>query len=132
MRNIKKNTVNLGYFNIRIYGRGLIRGYTVALILFLLVAVLITYSSVGEHIIPLSTSIIMIIGIVFSAMYCSVKLRSKGWLHGGIVGLIFVLILIIISKAFISGYSFDQITLYKMILGLGAGAIGGMLGVNIK
>jgi len=132
MKGGKKHTVKAGPLNIGIYGRGLIRGYIVSLVLFLIVALLVTYTSMGENLIPLITSIIMIVGIVFSAVYCSVHLRNKGWLHGGVVGLGFVLILILLSKVFISDYSFDSIALYKIGLGMGAGIIGGMLGVNIK
>jgi len=132
MKGGKKHIVKAGPLNIGIYGRGLIRGYIVSLVLFLIVALLVTYTSMGENLIPLITSIIMIVGIVFSAVYCSVHLRNKGWLHGGIVGLGFVLILILLSKVFISDFSFDSIALYKIGLGMGAGIIGGMLGVNIK
>jgi len=132
MKGGKKNTLKAGPLNIRIYGRGLLRGYIIALLLFLIVAILITYTSIGENVIPLLTSIIMIIGIVISAIYCSVHIRSKGWFHGGIMGLVFVLILILLSKVFMSEYSMDRIALYKVGLGMGAGIIGGMLGVNIK
>lgn len=128
----KKTTVNAGPLNIKIYGRGLIRGYVISLLLFLIVAVLITYTNIGENVIPLITSIIMIVGIVFAAIYASVNLRSKGWLHGGIIGLVFILILIALSKIFIVNYSVDRIALYKIGLSMGAGIIGGMLGVNIK
>ncbi len=132
MKGAKKNTVKPGYFNMGIYGRGLIRGYIISLLLFLITAVIITYTSLGENVIPLITSVIMIVGVVFSAIYCSVHLRSKGWFHGGLIGFVFVLILVLISKMFIKEYSIDSIALYKILLGVGAGIIGGMLGVNIK
>lgn len=132
VKNGKKTTVNAGPLNIKIYGRGLIRGYVISLLLFLIVAVLITYTNIGENVIPLITSIIMIVGIVFAAIYASINLRSKGWLHGGIIGLVFILILIALSKIFIANYSVDRIALYKIGLSMGAGIIGGMLGVNIK
>ncbi len=74
----------------------------------------------------------MIVGIVFAAIYASINLRNKGWLHGGIIGLVFILILIGLSKVFIANYSVDRIALYKIGLSMGAGIIGGMLGVNIK
>lgn len=132
MKGGKKNILKAGPLNIRIYGRGLIRGYIISLFLFLIVAILITYTSIRESSIPLITSIIMIVGIVFSAISSSIHIKSKGWLHGGIVGLVFVLILVILSKMFISDYSIDRIALYKIGLGMGTGIIGGMLGVNIK
>ena len=132
MKAEKKNISKAGPFNIKIYGYGLMRGYIISLLLFLIGAILITYTSMGEGTIPLITSVIMIIGIVYSSIYCSVHFKKKGWLHGGIIGLIYVFILILLSKIFISGYTIGRIALYKTGLGVGAGVIGGMLGVNIK
>jgi putative membrane protein (TIGR04086 family) len=132
VRSGKKDIVNAGPFNIKIYGYGLMRGYIVSLLFFLIGAILITYTSIGEGTIPFITSVIMIIGIVYSAIYCSIHLREKGWLHGGAVGLMYILILMLLSKIFVSGYSVNRIALYKMGLGIGAGTIGGILGVNIK
>lgn len=132
MKSGKKTTLKPGPFNIKVYGRGLIRGYIVSILLFLIVAILITYTSVSEGIIPMITSIIMVVGIAFSAIYCSAHIKTKGWIHGGIIGIVFVLILIILSKVFISDYSLDRIALYKIGLGMVGGIIGGILGVNIK
>ena len=102
------------------------------MLFFLIGAILITYTSIGENTIPFITSIIMIIGIVYSSIYCSIHLGKGGWLHGGIIGLTYVLILIVLSKIFISDYSLNRIALYKICLGVGTGIIGGILGVNIK
>ncbi len=132
MRGREKNIAEAGPFNIKIYGFGLMRGYIVSLLFFLVGAILITYTSIGENAIPLITSIIMIIGIVYSSIYCSVHLEKKGWLHGGIIGLVYILVLILLSKIFISNYSINRVVLYKIILGISTGIIGGILGVNIR
>ncbi len=132
MKGVKKKTLKPGPFNIKIYGRGLIRGYLILILLFLIVAALITYTSISENFIPLATSIIMTIGIVYSSIYCAIHIRSKGWLHGGIIGIVYVLILMLLSIFVVEGYSFNSMALPKVILGTGAGVIGGMLGINLK
>ncbi|HZJ77156.1 MAG TPA: TIGR04086 family membrane protein [Oscillospiraceae bacterium] len=132
MKSGKRDIAEAGPFNIKIYGYGLIRGYIVSLLFFLIGAILITYTSIGEGTIPFITSVIMIIGIVYSSIYCSIHLREKGWLHGGIIGLVYILMLVLLSKIFISGYSLNRVALYKIGLGVGTGVIGGILGVNIK
>jgi flagellar biosynthesis protein FliQ len=71
VRSGKKDIVNAGPFNIKIYGYGLMRGYIVSLLFFLIGAILITYTSIGEGTIPFITSVIMIIGIVYSALLFS-------------------------------------------------------------
>lgn len=132
MKGVKKKTLNPGPFNIKVYGCGLIRGYFVLILLFIIIATLITYTNISESFIPLSTSIIMIIGIVYSSIYCAIHIRNKGWLHGGIIGLFYVLILMVVSIFIVPEYGFNSMSISKMILGTGAGIIGGMLGVNLK
>lgn len=132
MKGRQKTITNTGPFNIKVYGYGLVRGYIISMLLFFIVAGLITYTSLGEGIIPLVTSIIMVIGIIFSAVYCAAHIQNKGWLHGGIIGLIYILILVFLSKIFITDYLIDSTAVYKIILGTGTGVVGGMLGVNLK
>lgn len=128
----KKRLLKAGPLNINIYARGLIRGYVVTLLLSLLFGILITFTKLSENIIPILTNGIMIIGIGFSSIYISAHLRKRGWIHGGIIGCIFVLILVVISKIFVDDYSIDRVVLYKVGMGMGIGIIGGMLGINIK
>ncbi len=132
MKGRNKNTTKPGPLNIKIYGYGLIRGYIISLLFFLIVGALITYTSIRENIIPFITSVIMIVGVLFSSIYCSIHLQKKGWLHGGLIGLVYVLILVLLSKIFISDYSIDRIALYKTSIGMVTGIIGGILGINMK
>ncbi len=133
MKGAKKMvTKSRGPFNIWTYGRGLVRGYVLALMLFLVCGVLITYTGLGEGIIPLVTSIIMILGVAYAALYAVANIGSKGWLHGAIIGLVFMFLLIVLSKMFITDYLLDKYVMYKVLISVVTGSIGGMIGINIK
>ncbi|SDK56384.1 TIGR04086 family membrane protein [Natronincola ferrireducens] len=119
-------------FNIWVYGKGLIRGYVLSLILFLLSGILITYTSLGEGIIPILTSVIMILSIAYASIYTAVHTKKRGWLQGAVIGLIYILILIIFSKVFITDYIIDTSVYYRVIIGIVTGVIGGMIGINLK
>lgn len=121
-----------GTFNIWIYGKGLIRGYIVSLILFLIAAILITYTGLSEKIIPITTSIIMILSIAYGGIYVAVHIKKRGWLHGGFLGLMYILILMAFSKVFIIDYNMSSVGYYRIILSMATGVIGGMIGINIK
>lgn len=121
-----------GTLNIWTYGKGLMRGYIVSLILFLISAILITYTSIGEGIIPVLTSIIMILSIAYAAIYVAIHIKKRGWLHGAIVGLIYILLLILLSKIFITGYMIDRVVLYRIGISIITGIVGGMIGINMK
>ncbi|MBM7613885.1 TIGR04086 family membrane protein [Alkaliphilus hydrothermalis] len=129
----KKNTIkNPGPLNMWTYGRGLVRGYVLALMLFLLCGILITFTSLGESVIPMVTSIITILGVAYTAIYVVANIGSKGWLHGAVVGMVFMVLLVILSKMFITDYMLDKYVMYKLLISGVTGCIGGMIGINIK
>ncbi len=118
---------------IKIYARSLIRSYVFMLILFFITALIITYTSISDSIIPAATSIIIILCISYAAIYSSIHIKMRGWLHGGLMGIIFMLILITLGGLFVSGYDIvDKLAFYQMLIGILAGSIGGMIGVNMK
>ncbi|SCZ07317.1 TIGR04086 family membrane protein [Alkaliphilus peptidifermentans] len=131
---INKKTVPIspGPFNIWIYGKGLIRGYVLSLLLFLISAILITYTFIGEGLIPIITSIILILGVAYASIYSAIKVGVRGWLHGALVGLVYILILLLFSKFFVSGFVFDRYVIYKIVISVFTGVVGGMIGINIK
>lgn len=129
----KKNVVkNSGPFHLWTYGRGLVRGYVLSLLLFLIFGIIITYTKVGEGLIPLVTTLVMILGVVYGSIYTVAHIGTKGWLHGAFVGLIYIFLLVILSKMFLTGYTLDRFVGYRMLISVAAGSIGGMIGINIK
>lgn len=132
MKNNKKIDRGPGPFNIWVYGRGLLRGYILSLLLFLISSVIVTYTPISGDVVPVLTSIVMVLSVAYASIYTAIHLRSKGWLHGGIVGLLYIVILILLSKLFIPHYAFDRVVLYKIITSLVAGIVGGMIGINMK
>ncbi|MFZ5966041.1 MAG: TIGR04086 family membrane protein [Bacillota bacterium] len=115
-----------------IYLKGVVSAYIFSLIVFIIMALLITYTSMSETIIPLMTTIVMIISVSVSGMYSGMKIKRKGWLNGGIAGLIYIIWMIFMSWVFIEGFSFDKYALFKILIGAAGGGIGGMIGVNLK
>lgn len=114
------------------YGKGLIRGYLLSLVLFLISAILFTYTNLSEGIIPALISFVMILSVAFSAIYVSVNRKSKGWLHGAIIGLIYMLLIVLLSVVFIPDFSLDRAVYLRIIICTVTGLVGGMIGINIK
>lgn len=121
-----------GPFHIWTYSRGIIRGYTLSLILFLVFGLLLTFTNMGEGAMSLITTLVLILGVAYSGIYTVTNIGSRGWLHGGVAGLVFILLLVFFSKMFIAEYSLDRIVLYRILICAATGSIGGMIGINIK
>lgn len=105
----------------------------ISLILLIVYAIILRYSNLPEKSISFIDTLIMGIAIVSGSIYVTKKVNNKGWLNGGIVGLLYVLILVIIFSIFkIDNFKFDAYVLFKVIIGMIIGVIGGMIGVNMN
>lgn len=101
-------------------------------ILLLIVAALLTFTPLKEDKIPILNTIIMILSIVLGSIRLAFKVEEKGWLNGGLIGILYFLLLVLINFIFIKPFIFDIYTIGKFFICLIAGIIGGMIGVNIK
>lgn len=123
-----KPTMNYG----AILGKSLLLSFIVTLIFFVVFTLILTYTKLSENWIPLIDSIILIISISLGAIKMAVNTSRRGFLHGGILGVVYILILIIISMIFMKDFQFSTYTITKLIIGLATGMVAGMIGVNLK
>lgn len=112
--------------------RGVIQAYFITLLIFLVFAILITYTNFPESAIPTVVILTTILSIVIAGAKVAKKAKSKGWLNGAVTGITYMIILYIISSLVFTGFVFDKYVLYMMFLGLFAGALGGIIGINLK
>ncbi len=103
--------------------------FTITILLF--ISILTTYTDIKENII----SIIIIILPAVASLMCgydySKITKEKGLICGGLAGLMYAVIYIIISLIF-SAQLFSKNNIIMIISAILGGAIGGVLGVNKK
>lgn len=128
--NYNKNMSGSRYFMYLFKGMGV--SILVTLVLMIVLTLIMTYTNISEGIIPVVNSLIMILAIVSGAIFMSLKVDNKGWLNGGLVGLLYIIVIIILSNIFIKDFSIDKFVLLKLIVSMVTGAIGGMIGINLK
>ncbi|MTI47791.1 TIGR04086 family membrane protein [Sporosalibacterium faouarense] len=103
-----------------------------SIIFVIILAVILTFTSLSEGIIPVINSIIMIVSIAFGAIYVSLKSDRMGWLNGAGVGLIYILIIMILGAIFVDSFDIDIYLLFRIIVALITGSIAGMIGINLR
>ena len=106
--------------------------YVLTLIIFLVVATLLTFTEFPQNMIPSVTIVTSIICVMFAGSVAARNAKSKGWLHGMYAGLFYMLILYVISSITLNSFKIDTNTLIMLALGLGAGSLGGIIGINLK
>ncbi|PAB60895.1 TIGR04086 family membrane protein [Anaeromicrobium sediminis] len=114
------------------YVKGIFMACMLMLIMFVLLALLITYTSVSESIIPIAATISLLITAMINGMYVAGKRKKKGWLNGIIAGIIYMLVILFLSWVFMKEFKLSISILYKSIMALASSSIGGMIGVNLN
>ncbi|MCT4595013.1 MAG: TIGR04086 family membrane protein [Anaeromicrobium sp.] len=114
------------------YVKGIFTACTLMLVMFIFLALLITYTNVSESIIPMASTICLVITAIINGMYVAGKRKKKGWLNGIIAGIIYMLVIIFLSWVFMKEFKLSISILYKSIMVLASSIVGGMIGVNLN
>lgn len=110
------------------------RGVAVTLLIsfiFLALCTAIIYlSPLSEALVPYLIFGGTLLSILLGSIYVGKRTDEKGWLRGGLTGLFYVLVLIILCYIFQVNFEpgFNIIT--KFFLGFVFGTLGGILGIN--
>ena len=113
----------------------ILRGTVVALVISLLVCLLLSLvlylTPVPERVVPYAVYITSIFSIIIGSAYAAKRIQSKGWLNGGLTGLTFIIILLILMKVFGLDLDINLHLATKLLLAFVLGSIGGILGLNL-
>ena len=135
--NIKDNIFRDGSgSNIKDNSVRVIKGSLFAIItstIFLIVfAVLLTYTNLSETSITPVVLAVVGISILTGSYFSTRKIQQNGILNGAIVGIVYMLILYIISSMIFMDFSLKLSSLIMIGCGMIAGIIGGIIGVNVN
>ena len=117
------------YFNVV---KGVIISYIFTFISFLIFAILLSTTNISDSYIPGVICIISILGILIGSASCTKKANSQGLLWGSFVGIIYSAILYAISSLLFVGFNLPLSSFYLIALSILFGAIGGVVGINLK
>lgn len=112
-----------------VYLKALIRGVILSIVLLLVTAIVFHFSNLDPTYIDTVTFIITVLSIVYAAIYGSFKIKSKGYLHGGIIGLLYMIVVAMISLFVQKGNIHYKGLIIMMIMSLVIGIFSGMIGI---
>ena len=102
-----------------------------SLIFIFVLSFLISSTNLNENIINPSVIFISAISILIGGFLASKKIKKRGILSGALVGIIYMLIMYMVSSLLNMNFSIDLNALIMIGFGILGGAIGGILGVNL-
>ncbi len=102
------------------------------LVLLFIFSIILTYTEVSESTITPVIIGITGVSILAGSSITTAKIKQKGIINGMIVGGIYIFLIYLISSILSTGFSLNIYSGIMMIIGILAGAIGGIVGVNLK
>lgn len=126
---LQGNNDNLKANIIRII-KGSLLSIIVSVIFLIVFAMLLTYTSLSENTITPIVLAIVGLSILLGSYLSTKKINKKGILNGAMVGVIYMLILYIISSVIFMDFSINASSIIMIVCGIIAGIIGGIVGVN--
>ncbi|NLJ65897.1 MAG: TIGR04086 family membrane protein [Clostridiales bacterium] len=101
------------------------------LVCFAIFAIIIKVADLQETIIAPVVQVIRTLSIAFGGMLAAKSSKKLGWLKGGITGVVYVLLAFMISSMFGGSIFMGSVIFSDILLGVIAGAVGGIIGVNV-
>lgn len=117
--------------NINRIVKGSITAILLTLLLLLIFAMLLTYTSLQENIIKPVIIVISGISILLGSSISTLKIKKNGILNGSLVGLVYIVTIYLISSATGIGFALNLYSIIMIIISILAGMIGGIIGVNL-
>ena len=100
------------------------------LILLLIYSAFLTYTKLNESTMPVFIIGITAISILIGSLMSSVNIRKNGIVNGALVGLIYIVVIYLLSSIATKTFSLNMYSIIMIIISTVAGAIGGIIGVN--
>ena len=110
--------------------KGSVTSVAITLVLLLIYSALLTYTSLNENTMPIFIIVITAISILAGSLISSLNIRKNGLTNGALVGLIYILVIYLLSSIISKSFSLNMYSLIMIIASVMAGAIGGIIGVN--
>jgi putative membrane protein (TIGR04086 family) len=112
--------------------KGILLSYIITIPLFLIFSFILTYSDFPEKYVSPIVIVVTIASILLAGAFSTRGMKSKGWLNGGLVGFIYIFVLYLFSSIVSSNFGIDKRVLSMFMIGILAGSIGGIIGINLK
>ncbi|MBR2704138.1 MAG: TIGR04086 family membrane protein [Clostridia bacterium] len=92
----------------------------------------LTNNNFNEELIPVFLIVFFSLSILCGSIIMTRKIKKNGALYGASMSSIYIIALYAISSMYIGDFSIKMTSIYMITCGLILGAIGGVIGVNIK
>ena len=124
----KDNSTNM----VIAFAKAQITAYIITAVMFMLCALLLTYTDMEEKIVPVFSMVCTFLSSFVSGFMVSKKVDKKGIFWGMLSGFAYAVILIVLLYAAAENTAFGMGKIICTLTALFSGAAGGIFGINSK
>jgi putative membrane protein (TIGR04086 family) len=132
LSNIKDSKGDGSSRSILVVSKGVLIAYIISILSLIIYGILLAITSLSEATMPTAVMVITMVSIALAGIYTAVKVETRGWLNGALVGLIYMIILFFISMILKTGITLDKYIIFRMFMGSVIGGLAGIIGINLK
>ncbi len=111
--------------------KGLLTGYIITTVIFVIFALLMTYTEAGEEHIQTAIKAVTAAVCIISGFITARSAGKGGLLWGVVSGAVYVAVMCLCAFVCIPDYSLNPKIAVSLALALAGGGIGGVVGVNV-
>lgn len=112
-------------------GEGVIRSFFLTLSLLLIYAVITSFVDTNAKFDSIYKVVITALGVMYGSIYAARKINRRGWLIGLIIGLLYMIVIYLVSVLSGRGLMLSNFSILRIVLAIVVGTLSGMLGINI-
>lgn len=116
---------------IKKFGINIIISFGITAIFLCLTAVIFAYTNIDDRHLQTFVFGIVLLSNLLGATLLLRKIKEKGLIYGGLFGIIYCLILYLVTSLMFNNFSFTNTLGIYFIICILSGIIGGVIGVNI-
>lgn len=124
---MEKRVSSLGVF-----AKGIIISFAITIILFYILGIILSCTSVPEKVINPGIIIITGVSILIATSIVTIKVQDKGMMRGGIIGAIYFVLIYFISSLLLKNFDINVYSAIMFVVSFLCGGIGGIVGINLK
>jgi len=126
----KENEVNENL--VKIYAKAVLRGIILSLVLLMVMSAVAYIAKLDENYQSTITWVIAVISISYAAVYGALRIGKRGFLHGALIGGIYVVLMFLFSYLTDKGVVDIRGFIIKFVMSVVIGALAGMIGMVVK
>ncbi|MDR3240437.1 MAG: TIGR04086 family membrane protein [Clostridiales bacterium] len=111
---------------------GVLVGYAITCIVFIVYSMLITYTSLTEEKTSMVVAATTLASVIVAGFDAARGASTRGWFWGIMAGLAYAIILVVLMAIVMKGLFYDSRTTTILVLSLAGGGLGGVIGINFK